>query len=348
MVAELLARDMRPRAEVVTSSHCVEKPRFAAIDGHNHLPVPGNDHQRYRADLLKTMDEAGVEMIVNLSGEFGDTLQTILEGYDRAAPGRFATFCNVDWSGVGESGWEGRACGQLRADIAAGARGLKVFKSLGLTFRDTDGRLLMPDDPRIQDVWAQAGALGVPVLIHSGDPVAFFRPLDGANERWDELQRHPDWHFYGGDYPPFEALIESLYHTIESHPNTTFITAHVGCYPENLQFVSQMLDRYPNLNTDFSARIAELGRVPYSAREWFLKYADRIVFGTDVTPTVQAYRTYFRFLETRDEYMEYSEGAPIPPQGRWHIYGVHLPDTVLEKVYRLNIRKLLGLSTRQV
>jgi predicted TIM-barrel fold metal-dependent hydrolase len=344
MIADLLARDLRSRPEVITAEHQVLSPRYPVIDAHNHLPPSPNGDSKPVAALVRTMDEAGVHTVVNLSGGHGEALKRRLETYDLAYPGRYATFCNVDWAGVGDDRWAERACAQLRLDVASGARGLKVFKNLGLEHRDTAGQLIMPDDPRISDVWDQAAALSVPVLIHTADPVAFFRPLDGANERWDELQRHPEWHFYGGDYPAFDALLAALYRTIASHPNTTFITAHVGCYPENLQFVSDMLDRYPNMCTDISARFAELGRVPYSARRWFLRYADRILYGTDVAPGVAMYRNTYRFLETDDEYLDYAPGADIPPQGRWRIYGLFLPDAVLEKVYSGNASKLLRLE----
>jgi predicted TIM-barrel fold metal-dependent hydrolase len=344
MNADLLARDMRPRPEVITAKHQVLVPRFPVIDVHNHLPFPPKVAPEHVATLVRTLDEAGVRTVVNLSGGYGEALLRRLDTYDLAYPGRFANFCNVEWSGVGNDRWAERACAQLRRDVAAGARGLKVFKNLGLEHRDTAGHLIMPDDPRISDVWDQTAALGVPVLIHSADPVAFFRPLDGTNERWDELQRHPDWHFYEGDYPAFDTLLGALYRTVASHPDTTFITAHVGCYPENLQFVSDMLDRYPNLYTDISARCAELGRVPYSARRWFIRYADRILYGTDVTPGVAMYRDTYRFLETDDEYLDYAPGADIPPQGRWRIYGLYLPDAVLEKVYSGNASRLLRLG----
>lgn len=200
----------------------------------------------------------------------------------------------------------------------------------------------MPDDERLAPLWDRAGELRIPVLIHVTDPVAFFRPLDRFNERWDELHRHPEWHFYGPEFPTFQTLIECLYNLIGSHPGTAFITAHVGCYPENLEFVSRMMDKYPNLYTDISARIAELGRAPYSAREWFIKYQDRILFGTDVSPTPDWYRIHFRFLETRDEYFDYSP-QEMPGQGRWRIYGVYLPDEVLEKVYHRNAERLIGM-----
>lgn len=341
----LLLSEYEPRSELVTEEHQVRRPRYPAIDAHNHLPLEAWEAEPGRiADVVEEMDSAGVQAVVNLSGGSGDVLQRTLDGLDRAYPGRFVTFCNVDWRGVGETGWAERATARLRQDIAAGAKGLKVFKELGLRYRDTDGGLVSPDDPRISDIWAQAGALGVPVLIHSADPVAFFRPLDRHNERWDELQRHPDWHFYGGDFPAFDELIAALYRTIEAHPETTFITAHVGCYPENLAFVSRMLERYPNMYTDFSARIAELGRAPYSARRWFLAHADRILYGTDITPSAAMYRNTYRFLETDDEYFDYAVGARIPPQGRWKIYGLYLPDDVLRRVYHDNAAALLGLS----
>jgi len=341
----LLAADLQPRSELVTSQHLIARAKFPAIDAHNHLPVT---HPRAKAmdwgELVRQMDFLNVQAIVNLSGGVGDELQQNLAALDRAYPGRFYTFCNVDWRGLGEPDWGARAAAQIEADVRAGARGVKIFKELGLVIRDVDNQLVMPDDPRLAPVWERAGALGVPVLIHVADPVAFFRPLDRFNERWDELHRHPDWHFYGPQFPTFEELIASLYRLIEAHPATNFITAHVGCYPENLGFVSQMLDKYPNFYTDISARIAELGRAPYSARAWFLKYANRILFGTDSTPRMAMYQTHFRFLETADEYFDYAPDAAIPPQGRWKIYGMDLPDEALRQVYYGNAAQLLKLS----
>ena len=345
MEEKVYVEDYQPRSELVVPEHRVPRAKFRAIDAHNHLPMPYERMKDVNLDeMVREMDFLNVQAIVNLSGGTGSGLIQNLELLDRAYPGRFLTFCNVNWGGVGENGWLQRATAQLEADVSAGARGLKVFKRLGLQWRDTDGQLVMPDDPRIAGVWDKAAQLGIPVLIHTADPVAFFRPLDRCNERWDELHRHPDWHFYGPDYPPFEDLIASLYRLIEAHPQTTFITAHVGCYPENLGFVSQMLDKYPNFYTDISARLAELGRAPYSARDWFLKYADRIVFGTDQSPSMSMFQTHFRFLETADEYFDYSPGSPIPPQGRWKIYGVYLPDEVLRKVYYQNVARLLKLT----
>jgi predicted TIM-barrel fold metal-dependent hydrolase len=293
--------------------------------------------------MLRDLDALNVATIVNLSGEWGDTLKRNIEALDQAYPGRFITYCNLDFNGFGTTGWTDRAAKQVLADVQAGARGLKIYKELGLTHRDENGKLISPNDPRLDDVWDAAGEAGVPVTIHVADPVAFFRPLDQYNERWDELHAFPDWHFYGPRYPSFESLISALYQMIECHPNTNFITAHVGCYPENLGFVGQMMDHYPNFYTDIAARIAELGRAPYSAREWFIKHKDRILFGTDSRPSASMYQVHFRFLETADEYFPYNEDSPIPTQGRWRIYGLFLPDDVLKRVYHDNAANLYRL-----
>lgn len=345
MAKVLKAHDYVPRSEVVTKETLIERAKFTALDAHNHLPV---DSPRFAGmdwgKLVADMEAVNVRGIVNLSGGWGKALQRNLDVLDNAYPGHFYTYCNVDWAGVGEPGWSKRAVKQLEQDAAAGAKGLKVFKKLGLVARDTDGKLIRPDDPRITDVWDKAAELDLSVLVHTADPAAFFKPLDRFNERWDELSAHPDWHFYGGDYPSAQELLVSLYNVIGSHPDTTFITAHVGCYAEDLAFAAQMLDKYPNMYTDFSQRSAEMGRVPYSARKFFIKYADRIIYGTDEYPTQTAQRTYMRFLETDDEYFAYEATQDIPPQGRWRIYGIYLPDDVLKKIYWENAARLNHIS----
>jgi predicted TIM-barrel fold metal-dependent hydrolase len=172
------------------------------------------------------------------------------------------------------------------------------------------------------------------------DPVAFFEPLDATNERWEELHAHPDWQFPSPPYPTFLQIMDELANLVARHPNTTFIGAHVGCYAENLGWVGALLDRCPNFFIDTSARIAELGRQPYTARRFFIRYADRILFGTDAGPDTGTYRLYYRFFETDDEYFNYSLSA-VPPQGRWQIYGLYLPDEVLEKLYYRNAETII-------
>jgi predicted TIM-barrel fold metal-dependent hydrolase len=199
------------------------------------------------------------------------------------------------------------------------------------------------DDARLEPLWATAGELNLPVMIHVADPAAFFDPLDQTNERWEELHAHPDWQFPSPPFPAFMTIMEQLANLVARHPQTIFIGAHVGCYAENLGWVSQLLNRCPNFYVDIGARIGELGRQPYTSRRFFLEHADRILYGTDLGPNLDGYRLYYRFLETDDEYFNYSLNE-IPDQGRWRIYGLFLPEEVLAKVYYQNAERVLGVK----
>ena len=221
------------------------------------------------------MDSCNLTSIVNLDGRWGDELEANLDRYDRGHPGRFATFCHLDWSVTSEPDFTDRLVGSLERSAAAGAKGVKVWKDLGLRIRDHADALLMPDDDRLSDVWDAAGELGLPILIHVGDPVAFFDPVDGNNERLEELLEHPDWSFSDPRFPRFERIMGSLEAIVAAHPLTTFIGAHVGCFAEDLSWVSRMLTAYPNFNIDIAARIAELGRQPRATRQLMLEHPDR-------------------------------------------------------------------------
>jgi predicted TIM-barrel fold metal-dependent hydrolase len=219
---------------------------------------------------------------------------------------------------------------------------LKIWKSFGLSVRDQHDVLVPVDDPRLDPLWQAAGDLSVPITIHVADPLAFFLPLDAHNERWEELHAHPDWYFPSPPFPPFLSILEQLASLVQRHPGTTFIGAHVGCYSEDLAWVGALLNRCPNFYVDIAARISELGRQPYTARRFFIRYQDRILFGVDMAPSTAWYRRYYRFLETEDEYFSYDLSDP-PSQGRWNIDALSLPATVLEKVYYRNAARLLGL-----
>jgi predicted TIM-barrel fold metal-dependent hydrolase len=341
----------RPCSSLVTRTTLVERPRFPAIDAHNHLgeAFGGGWDQRPLAELLDLLDAAGIRMYVDLDGGWGeDLLNAHLEHFKVPAPERFQIFGGVDWSQWKEKGdkfpeW---AAGRLRVQKGRGAQGLKIWKGFGLYVRDHNDQLAQVDDPRLEPIWKTAGELGLPVMIHVADPVAFFDPLDETNERWEELHAHPDWHFPSPPFPPFLSIVGGLAELAARYPRTTFIGAHVGCYAENLGWVGALLDRCPNFNVDISARLGELGRQPYTARRFFLQYANRILFGSDMGPDPAAYRVIYRFLETDDEYFNYN-AAPLPIQGRWNVCGLYLPDEVLEKVYFGNAEHLLAIPAIQ-
>jgi predicted TIM-barrel fold metal-dependent hydrolase len=351
-----------PVSSLELPEHRVDAARFGAIDAHAHLGRwlrPGADwvadDLAGRCDgpwavpdvdaFLELLDAVNVVASVNLDGRWGEELEANLDRYDRAHPGRFLTFCQLDWGRLREGD---AAVGSLLADLersaGAGARGLKVWKTLGLGFRDARGELLLPDDERIAPIFAAAGELGLPVLIHTADPPAFFRPPDRRNERLEELLRHPEWSFADPGFPGHARLLESFEALVAAHPGTTFIGAHVAGWAENLAWVGRMLDDHPNLYVDLAARISDLGRQPRAARALLLAHPDRVLFGTDeIPPGAAGFRRCFRFLETADEGYPYSEESP-PPAGRWTISALDLPDAVLQAVYVDNARRALGLE----
>lgn len=336
----------RPRPRLFVKETIVERPRFPVIDAHNHLGdlFGGGWEHRPLSALLPLLDEANVVEYVDLDGGWGEAiLQQHLDHFKNGAPERFRIFGGVNWDAWAEQGaaFPDWAADRLRVQAGWGAQGLKIWKPFGLSVRDHHGALVAIDDARLDPIWQTAGELGWPVLIHIADPVAFFDPLDETNERWEELHAHPDWQFPSPPYPSFDSLVNALARLIERHPQTTFIGAHVGCYAENLGWVSALLHRCPNFYVDISARIGELGRQPYTARRFFLEHADRILFGTDMGPDPAWYRRYFRFLESDDEYFPYGLGD-VPGQGRWNIYGLFLPPDALEKVYFRNAQKALN------
>jgi predicted TIM-barrel fold metal-dependent hydrolase len=341
----MLLSHFHPTSQLVSKQTMVDKPRYKVIDAHNHLAEPfgGGWDQKPLSDLLGQLDEAGVMHYVDLDGGWGEEiLNRHLDLFKQPQPERFSVFGGVNWSKWQEMGnqfptW---AAQRLRVQKERGATGLKIWKGLGLSVLDHEQYLVAVDDERLDPIWQTAGELGLPVLIHVGDPVAFFEPVDSNNERWEELHEHPDWVFTSPPFPSFMHIMNSLAALIKRHPQTTFIGAHVGCYAENLNWVGNLLRTCPNFYVDISGRIGELGRQPYSARKFFLEFSERILFGLDLGPEVNSYRISYRFLETDDEYFNYSD-AEDPLQGRWHIHGLYLPDDVLQNVYFRNAEKII-------
>jgi len=324
----------------------------SAIDAHTHV------HPNAATLLLDVMEANGIDRVVNLGilERLGIPFQEGMRAFQSVLGDRLVYFPAPDF-GDTAPGFGRRMAEELEGKIEAGACGLKIFKELGLRHRDADGKLIAVDDPRLDPLWAKAGDLRVPVLIHTADPLAFFQPLDEGNERWEELQLHPDWYFGGPGFPGHESLLAQRNRVVERHPGTTFIGAHLGNYPENLAYVTACLNRYPNLYVDTAARIGEIGRHPaQEVRSFLLKHQDRIIFGTDLTlgwdtyekqedrtEIKQFYDAHWRFLETGERQIEYP-GYPV--QGRWKVDAVNLPDEVLEKLYVCNAQGLIpGLGT---
>ncbi len=330
---ELAVSDFAPRAMLNTAVHEVRTPRFPAIDCHNHLDSLEPD------EVLAIMDECGIEHVVNITMKLGDEALSVMRKYADASPRRFSTIGWMDWTGLDQPGFVQKSVDYLERLVERGAVGFKIWKDLGLTLRDARSELVRVDDERLDPVYDKARELDIPVMFHTADPAAFFEPLDRFNERYEELAAHPDWSFYGAEFSK-RQLLEQRNCVFARHPQTRFIGAHVGESPEDLGFVAAMLERFPNVMVDMSSRVAELGRQPYSAREFFLKFADRIFFGTDLLPDITMYRLHYRFFETADEYFDYPSHASR--QGRWMVYGIFLPDDVLRKVYRENSLRVLS------
>ncbi len=329
------------------------QPACAAIDVHNHVGrwlAEDGDWLVPVGDLVATLDTAGVETLVNLDGRWGSEVRANVARLDRALPGRVVTFCHADWSLLAGSGGpddplvvEALTAG-LAASAEAGARGLKVWKDLGLGVRDATGALVRPDDPRVVAVIRAAGDLGLPVLIHTADPVAFFDPLDETNERLEELRLQPDWWFGRPGLPTFAELLDALHSLVAACPATTFVGAHVGGHAEDLGAVGAALRRLPNWHVDTGGRLAELGRQPRAFRRLVEAFPDRVLFGSDCFPPyLPEYRRWWRFLETDDEHFSYVDEDELPHQGRWRISGARLPQSLLRAIYRDNAQRVMGL-----
>jgi predicted TIM-barrel fold metal-dependent hydrolase len=359
--------DFRPKSMLHVPGTKVEKSRYPVIDIHTHLSIRAKDVNGVgigeKMDFLATpetllpvMDRRNIKILVNLTGGSGKGLEEILHRFDKTHPDRFITFTEPTCDHSNQPGYPKFQADEIEKAHRAGARGLKILKTLGLYLREnvTDGHLVKIDDPRFDPMWEACGARGMPVAIHVSDPEAFFLPTDGTNERFEELNNHSDWSFHGKDFPSNMELLEARNRMIAKHPKTQFIVLHVGNDAENLPYVSECMDRFPNMTVEIAARIGELGRQPRMSRKFFDKYQDRILFGTDAVPNGtdtpqqiygdELYEIYYRFLETEDEYFDYAP-APVPPQGRWRIYGIGLPDNILKKVYNENAARLLKLTT---
>ena len=332
--------DYNPPSSLVVEGEVVKKAKFPFIDVHSHLwDMPVKDLDK----LVSEMDEINMGFIVNLSGSgfgpqsakdlyFDKSIKNIEENH----PKRVGLFLNVDFESINDANYAETQVAIIRDAVAKGAIGLKVYKSLGLRNKDSNGQRIKVDDKRIGPIWEVCGELGIPVLIHSADPFQFWQDKDDQNERWFELKEKPGRYYGDSNFiPPFEEIINEQHTIFKRHPNTTFINAHLGWMGNDLDELGKHLDEFPNVMTEFGAVIAELGRQPKTARDFFIKYQDRILFGKDSYNKEEFY-TYFRVLESDDEYFNYFRKR----HAFWKMYGLNLPDGVLKKIYHENALKL--------
>ena len=346
----LIGQDMKmdfeeydPPSSLVVEEHKLTRAKFPFIDIHNHY---GNMSSANLEERVKYMDQLNMAIMNNLSGRgFGnansDHLQKSLDNIQKNYPTRFTLFTNIDFTNIDDPDWGTKTAQQVEVDVKAGAKGLKIYKNLGIRSTDKNGKRIAVDDPRIDPVWAKCGELGIPVLIHSADPKQFWDPIDNQNERWLELKTHPGRR-YTDTVTPWPQIIDEQHHVFKKHPKTKFINAHLGWYGNDLKHLGELMDEMPNMYTEIGAVIAELGRQPRAAKKFFIKYQDRILFGKD-SWVPEEYATYFRVLETEDEYFPYHKRY----HAFWRMYGMGLPDEILKKIYYKNALKLLpGLDAR--
>lgn len=330
---EMSFEQYNPTSTLVVPGEIVKKAKFPFIDIHGHqYRMP----EQNLAPVIAAMDTLNMAIMVNLSGRSGDNLKKSVQNIADNYPKRFVVFANVNFNGVGSEDWAKKAVAQLEVDVKNGARGLKVYKSLGMRNTDVNGTRIAVNDARLDPIWAKCGELGIPVLIHTADPKSFWDPFDADNERWLELKTRPR-RKRGADNPaPWEQLIEEQHSMFKKHPKTKFINAHMGWFANDLGTLGQLLDDMPNMHVGIGAIIAELGRQPRFAKNFFIKYQDRILFGKDSWQPKE-FPTYFRVLETADEYFPYHKKY----HAFWPMYGLDLPDDVLKKVYYKNALKLV-------
>jgi len=342
--------DYNPPSSLVVPEHPITKSKYPFIDAHNHQ----FDMSSENLDKVVTgMDELNMAVMVNLSGrgfirkevapgkfEFrmreSGYLKDAIISTNENYPDRFITFTNIDFVGFGEEGWIDRILNDLELAVSNGAKGLKIYKNLGLNLIDNSGNRVAVDDSRLDPVWEKCAELEIPVLIHTGEPFQFWQPKDKNNERWLELKQRPNRYRDPEDYPPWEEIMNEQQNVFRKHPNTIFINAHLGWLGFDLARLGELLDELPNMYTEIGAVLAELGRQPRHARQWFIKYQDRVLFGKD-SWNPEEYYIYFRVLETADEYFDYYRKR----HAFWKMYGLDLPDEVLKKVYYKNALRII-------
>lgn len=347
--SDIRLRDYNPQPMVRLARSDARRALTPAIDMHCHLgrwdDASASILEPWQVEdvpaLVRIMDAANVATVVNLDGCWTDELEKNLDRYDRAFPGRFASFCRVNWQDCRNPGWSERLGESIRDSAARGAKGFKLTKDVGLRDVDEHGEKFFLDDPRLEPLWRAIEETGLPVVVHTGDPWAFFEPLDQNNERIEELGNHPDWHFYGPEFAPMQRLLDSLEAIVATYSKATFVGAHFACNAEDVDWIDRMFDTYPNFFAESAARVAEIGRQPRRIKRLIEKHPTRVMLGTDQSkPQAREWETYFRLIQTDDEYFNYGSEEP-PSGGRWRVYGLDLTAQRASDVLTNNARRIL-------
>ena len=331
----MTVEEYEPKSTLVVSQHPVTKAKYPFIDVHTHydatMPRPKLDQ------LVAELDQINLRVAVNLSGGTGSRLEAGVKNMQGAYPKHFVLFANLSYEGIDDPEYGRKAAARLEQDVKNGAQGLKIFKQHGLDLKDGKGQRIATNDPRFDPIWEKCAELRIPVLIHTGEPKQFFETPDRFNERWLELKQFPGRARPSSRYPSWEQIMGEQHALFAKHPKTTFIAAHLSWLGGDLARLGQLLDKYPNMYTEIGAVLAELGRQPRFAREWFVRYQNRVLFGKDMTEDMSEYHVYFRVLETADDYFDYYRRR----HAFWKMYGLALPDEVLKKLYYQNALRII-------
>ncbi len=330
--------EYEPKSGLVVPEHKISRAKYPFIDVHNHQRATTPERAK---QLLSDMDSINMRIMVNLSGGYGDSFKRTVDAMKAASKDRFVVFANINFSDIDAPDYSKKAAAQLAADVKSGAQGMKIFKNFGMDLRDSKGQRIHVNDPRFDELFETCGKLNIPVLIHTAEPPGLFQPMDKYNERWLELKMYPRRGRSPEQYPKWEVIMAEQHNLFAKHPRTKFINAHMGWLGGDLGALGKLLDRLPNVYVELAAVVEELGRQPRNAKTFYIKYQDRVLFGKD-TWNVKEYPTYFRILESDDEYFDHDRKH----HGLWKMYGLELPDEVLKKLYYKNALKVIpGLNT---
>lgn len=333
---EMTVDEYEPKSTLKVPENPVTKAKFPFVDIHSHHWESPTMSEEAAAELIRQMDEMNMAVAVNLSGRSGKRLIASVDNMDKRYPGRFIQFANIDFSTLDDPDFGIKAAAQLEEDVKNGAQGLKIFKNLGMFTKYANGERFRTDDPQMDHVWAKCGELGIPVLIHTGEPSPFYEAHDKYNERWLELKMFPRRKRPPSDFPTWEVQMAEQHNVFRKHPNTIFINAHLGWLGNDLDRLGELMDDMPNMYTEVGAVLAELGRQPIRARKFLIEYQDRVLMGKDSWKP-EEYHVYFRAFETADEYFKYYRKR----HAHWRIYGMDLPDETLKHIYYKNALRIL-------